>query len=109
MMFDRIAKAVVGSAVAFVAALVPALSDGVVTSAELSVLIAAVLGGFAFVWAVPKVLLGGKAKAVFGAVAAGGAAFLTVYADGSIAGDEWYYLLSAILGGVFVHEQPNEE
>lgn len=106
-MFDRVAKAVVGGAVAFVSALVPILEDGVITSAELGVLVGAVLGGYTFVWAVPRQVLGDVAKAVMGAVGAGGSAFLAVYADGSMSGSDWYYVLAAVVGGIAVYQQGN--
>lgn len=105
---NKVAKAVVGALVAFGAALVPALSDGAVTTEEFSVLVTAVLGGFGFVWAVPNSVIT-IAKAVAGAVTAGGAAWLSVYADGAVSGDEWYYVLAAFVGGIAVYQQANEE
>ena len=54
MNLDKIAKAIVGGLAAGAAALGTALSDGHVTGTEWGVVIAAVLGGLAAVWATPN-------------------------------------------------------
>lgn len=47
-------------------------------------------------------------KALFGALAAGGAALGTAAADGSVSGADWGIILAALLvGGVGVYLTPN--
>lgn len=103
---DKVAKAVMGALVATVTAVTVALGDGIFSTEDAVAVATALIGSFTLVWAIPNGVVT-IAKALAGAVAAGGAAFMVVYADGAIAGNEWWYLLSALVGGLFVYQTAN--